>query len=689
MSGFNSILVANRGEIACRLIRSARDLGYRTIAVYSEADAEALHVALADEAALLGPAPAGESYLDIERILEAAQRTGARAVHPGYGFLSENADFARACEAAGLVFIGPPADAIELMGNKAAARRHMEQAGIACIPGYEGPAQNDAALLAAAGEVGFPIMVKAAAGGGGRGMRLVADREVLPDALRQARAEAASAFGSDELILERAILRPRHVEFQVFADRHGNVVHLGERDCSVQRRHQKVVEESPCPVMTPELRDRMGAVAVEAARSIGYVGAGTVEFLLGESGDFWFLEMNTRLQVEHPVTELVTGLDLVALQIAVAQGEVLPVVQDDVSLRGHAIEVRLYAEDTEQDFMPSTGPVDLWRPPAGEGIRVDHGIKTGGEITPFYDAMVAKLIAWGPSRETARLRLVRALRDSALFGPRCNRDYLIRVLEDETFARGEATTAFIGETELQAPPPTFRHAATAAVLDLRQRARQAQRASACSSPVLMNWSNSGRLVSYADLAGAYGDISFEITTSGSAYEVSDRRSNCNVEVLHDDGVVAEISVDGASHKIIYCHPGDGVTWLALGGSTERFVNRASSTAAEDETGEGGHIRSPMHGQLLEICVAEGDTVSRGQRLLVLEAMKMQHEIQAAASGTVSALHFQRGEQVAAGALILEIDAGENPEKTDISESVSVDERATQNQGDATNARASH
>ncbi len=392
---FDSVLVANRGEIALRVMRSARQLGFRTIAVYSEPDADAPHVRLADEAVLIGAAPAGESYLNAEKILAAARSTGAQAIHPGYGFLSENAAFARACEEAGLVFIGPGPEAIETMGNKAAAKRLMLEAGVPCIPGYQSHEQPDAALIAAAREIGFPLMVKAVAGGGGRGMRLVAAMEELPAALASARSEAENAFGSGELILERAVLRPRHVEIQVFGDQQGNVIHLGERDCSVQRRHQKVVEESPCPVMTTELREAMGQAAVNAARSIDYVGAGTVEFLLDADNNFYFLEMNTRLQVEHPVTEMVTGQDLVALQFHVARGCELPLSQADVVLSGHAIEVRLYAEDTGNDFLPATGTAQVWRPPSGEGVRVDHGLRQGQDISPFYDPLIAKIIACG------------------------------------------------------------------------------------------------------------------------------------------------------------------------------------------------------------------------------------------------------------------------------------------------------
>ncbi|NQU63399.1 MAG: acetyl-CoA carboxylase biotin carboxylase subunit, partial [SAR324 cluster bacterium] len=491
MTTFRSILVANRGEITMRIMRSVKTLGYKTIAIYSEADAGAPHVQFADDAVLIGPAPVAESYLDMNRILKAARDTGADAIHPGYGFLSENAEFAKACADAGLVFIGPTAEAIDLMGNKAAAKRRMMAAKVPCVPGYEGEDQSDRALLKAAGDIGYPLMVKAAAGGGGRGMRLVFAEQDLQTALDTARSEAQNAFGSGELILEKAISRPRHVEIQVFADTQGNVIYLGERDCSVQRRHQKVVEEAPCPIMTAELRARMGAAAVDVARSINYRGAGTVEFLLDDQGDFYFLEMNTRLQVEHPVTEMITGLDLVAMQIRVAEGKELWLTQEQVKLSGHAIEVRLYAEDPAQDFLPVTGSIDLWAPAQGEGIRIDSGIVTGQEISPFYDPMLAKVITWGETRQTALNRLVEALKGTTLFGAKTNKKFLIDVLERETFKKGQATTAFIDEefesAQLDDSTLSFKEAGVAAVLQYFGEREAAMAASLGINPELKNW----------------------------------------------------------------------------------------------------------------------------------------------------------------------------------------------------------
>ncbi|WP_372868117.1 acetyl/propionyl/methylcrotonyl-CoA carboxylase subunit alpha, partial [Pseudomonas sp.] len=429
MPAFNKILIANRGEIACRVMRTAKDLGYRTVAVYSEADADSRHVQEADQALCIGPAQVNRSYLQIDAIIAAALKTGADAIHPGYGFLSENADFARACEAAGIVFIGPSVEAIHLMGSKRLSKLAMLEAGVPCIPGYEGAEQDDQTLSRAAGHIGFPLMIKASAGGGGRGMRLVHEACELLAQIRTARSEAQNAFGCGELILERAVIQPRHVEIQVFGDAHGNIVYLGERDCSVQRRHQKVVEEAPCPLMTPELRQAMGEAAVKAAASVDYVGAGTVEFLLDRSGEFFFLEMNTRLQVEHPVTELVTGQDLVAWQIRVAAGQPLPLKQEDICLAGHAMEVRLYAEDTSRNFLPQTGQVLRWEPSLRDGIRIDHGLLEGQTISPVYDPMLAKVIAYGATRDEARRKLLRAVEDCVLLGVNGNQRFLANLLK--------------------------------------------------------------------------------------------------------------------------------------------------------------------------------------------------------------------------------------------------------------------
>ena len=645
MSGFGSILIANRGEIALRVMRTAKTLGHRTVAVYSQADAGAPHVRFADDAVAIGAAPASESYLAAERILAAAKEAGAEAIHPGYGFLSENAGFARACREAGLVFIGPPSDAIDLMGNKAAAKRRMIEAGVPCVPGYEGQDQSDEKFAEAAGTLGFPVMVKAAAGGGGRGMRLVAAADELQGALARARQEALSAFGSDELILEKAIVRPRHVEFQVFADTHGTAVHMGERDCSIQRRHQKVIEEAPCPVMTGGLRQRMGAAAVEAARAIGYEGAGTVEFLLGANDEFHFLEMNTRLQVEHPVTEMLTGHDLVALQIAVAQGKPLGFTQNDVRFGGHAIEARLYAEDPGHDFLPSTGTIDVWRAPDMTHVRVDAGIETGGEVSPFYDPMLAKVIAWGETRDAARRRLVDALKEAVLLGVANNRDFLVAALETEAFASGAATTAFIEEEfdakSLHRAAPGLEQAAIAAVLHYCTERDAALAASVGVSPALLNWSSSGTL--HTRYRYASEDRTFDLIVSPkceTSFAVSDAERTIDV------------SVSAASIETFHLTP--STLYLSTGGETFTF-NRLGGAEVEAGAEDGSRVLAPMHGNLTEVLVAPGAKVANGTRLAVLEAMKMQHEITARGDGTVADVACRPGTQVAAGDLLFAID----------------------------------
>jgi geranyl-CoA carboxylase alpha subunit len=659
MSSFRRILVANRGEIALRVIRSAQALGYRAIAVYSEADADSPHVCAADDRALLGPAPVAESYLSIERILAAARATRAEAIHPGYGFLSENAAFARACEDAGLVFIGPGPAAIELMGNKAAAKRRMIDAGVPCVPGYEGEDQSEEALIGAAGRIGFPLMVKAAAGGGGRGMRLVERAADLQAALRTARSEAANAFGSGELILEKAVLRPRHVELQVFADSHGNVIHLGERDCSVQRRHQKVVEEAPCPVMSPALRERMGAAAVEAARSIGYRGAGTVEFLLEQSGAFHFLEMNTRLQVEHPVTEMITGLDLVALQIRVAEGKPLGITQEQLRLHGHAIEARLYAEDPAQDFLPVTGRIELWQPAQGVGVRIDAGIASGQQVSPFYDPMLAKVIAWGENRDIANARLIEALEHTQLFGLTTNKAFLTDVLGRETFRAGAATTAFIDEefaaADLQQPALDPSTAAVAAVLQYANTRDLMHAATLGVSPELLNWSSASGLRShYRYRVGGTDHDVVVIATGPGSYRVTQPKQTLAVETEAAGEHMATLLVDGHRLRAYFLCPDATHIHLGIGKRTLLLRNELALAGAAQKAVSGGRISAPMHGVLLEVLVETGRRVEKGTRLAILEAMKMQHELHASVAGTVTAVHVRPGTQVAAGEVLIEI-----------------------------------
>ena len=670
MSSIRKILIANRGEIAVRVMQTARRLGISTVAVYSDADVEAPHVALADEAILIGPGPVGESYLVIDNILDAARQTNADAIHPGYGFLSENADFADAVQNAGLIFIGPDAEAISLMGNKATAKRRMIEAGVPCVPGYEDADQSDERLLQAAKEIKFPIMVKAAAGGGGRGMRLVQDMDEFKSALVTARSEAANAFGSDELILEKAIIYPRHVEIQVFADRYGHVVHLGERDCSVQRRHQKVIEESPCPVMTPELRADMGAAAVEAARNINYVGAGTVEFLLDQSGAYYFLEMNTRLQVEHPVTEMVTGLDLVELQIKVAQGDKLDLQQEDVFLDGHAIEVRLYAEDPNNDFMPATGKIAAWRPAVMENVRFDDGVVEGQNISPFYDPMVAKVIAYGDDRETARKRLVEALRQTALLGPATNRDFLVTCLEKETFIKGEATTAFIGEifgeTGYTAEPLSPEMVSLQGVLHFIHDREQALSRAISVPDALKNFSTTGSLQTPYRLL--IGDEVFDLTVSSAkvgSYHVDIAVEEGADKVLIETHDFEQVSPDvsmsfNVNNQIIKSLAviDSNVLYHALQSADKAiFLSSINQLVVTDDGADGsagGLVTAPLHGRVIDVFIKVGDKVAEGQKLAIVEAMKMQHEIFSEVEGDVVDVRIVSDQQVSVNDLMIEI-----------------------------------
>ncbi|WP_428249060.1 acetyl/propionyl/methylcrotonyl-CoA carboxylase subunit alpha [Ferrovibrio sp.] len=643
MPAFDTILIANRGEIACRVIRSARALGYRTAAVYSEADAAALHVALADTARCIGPAEAALSYLNAAAIIAAAKEMGAGAVHPGYGFLSENADFAAACAEAGLVFIGPPAAAIAAMGNKAAAKRRMIKAGVPCVPGYQGEDQSDAVLLAEAKRIGLPVMVKAAAGGGGRGMRLVQEESALLAAIQSARSEAGNAFGSGELILEKAVVDGRHVEIQVFGDSQGNVIHLAERDCSVQRRHQKVIEEAPSPAVNAELRARMGEAAVAAAKAIGYVGAGTVEFLLSGEGEFYFLEMNTRLQVEHPVTEAITGLDLVALQLRVAAGEALPLKQADLALSGHAIEVRLYAEAPHKGFLPQSGVLAAWQPPSD--VRVDHGLAPGQEITPFYDPMIAKIIAHGASREEARRRLIRALEDTVALGIETNRGFLLDLLRHPGFAAGAATTRFIPQYfEKPAAPvaDASAFALAAALFYERDAARWGHDAAAA-------WSSNKVLASPFDLR--LGDD--EAPQRGMIAPLKDRQ----YRVTLGDAVVSVALLDDGRARLNGAEAGYRALFrrddlLLKFGALDLALRDATYAPRGGEGGAGdAELRAPMNGKIVAVLAQTGDAVRKGQAVLILEAMKMQHEVTARLDGLLESLAVKPGDQVATRQLL--------------------------------------
>lgn len=645
---FEKILIANRGEIACRVIRTARSLGYRTVAVYSEADAQAAHVTLADEAVCIGPATVSQSYLNVAAILAAAAQTGADAVHPGYGFLSENAAFAEACAQAGITFIGPPAGAIHLMGSKRLSKIAMQQAGVPCIPGYEGDDQSDATLLREAQRIGLPLMIKASAGGGGRGMRVVTDMSELTEQLRSARSEARNAFGSDELILERAVLRPRHVEIQVFGDQHGNVIHLGERDCSVQRRHQKVVEEAPSPAVSPELRARMGAAAVAAASACHYVGAGTVEFLLTDDGSFYFLEMNTRLQVEHPVTELVTGVDLVAWQIRVARGEALPLDQDQVSLRGHAIEVRLYAEDPSQHFMPQTGPVLAWQPASGDGIRIDHGLREGYVVSSHYDPMLAKIIAFGDSREDARRRLIRAIEDTVLIGVPDNRRFLAAILRHPLFAAGGATTGFLSDdfgndASLRPASADATHYALAAALLCRPCGR---------APA--HWHSSDHGAQPLVLGCQDQQRTLMVIRQGNALAVTVGNELLHVEIHQVDARSVQASINGRRQSWAFLDQGSAL-WLADRGQNLHFVNLTHAPVAGQEGPGSGQLKAPMDGAVLAVRCEPGQQVRRGEVLVVMEAMKMEHSLKAPTDGIVASVGVKAGDQVKGKQILLTVE----------------------------------
>ena len=659
---FNKILIANRGEIACRVIRTARALGYRTVAVYSDADAEAPHVALADEAVHIGPAPAAESYLQFDGILGACKATGADALHPGYGFLSENAAFAQACADAGVLFIGPPASAITAMGDKALAKQRMIEAGVPCAPGYLGADQADATLVAEAKKLGTPLLVKAVAGGGGRGMRLVRHDSELQAAIEGARREATSAFGDGTLMLERLIENGRHIEIQVFADAHGNAVHLGERDCTAQRRRQKVIEEAPSPVVSPQMRAMMGQDAVAAALAVGYRGAGTVEFIVDADNHHYFLEMNTRLQVEHPVTECITGQDLVEWQLRVAAGEPLPLAQESIHLNGHAIEVRLYAEDPYDGFAPQTGAVRYWRPEqalAGRArgqaafgeVRIDAGIREGGEVTPWYDPMVAKLIAHGRDRVDAIRRLMAALDDAPLLGLRHNARFLRDLLDHPAFREARMHTTLIdqwqqaGEPLLQRPQPDVLTWALAAA------ALAAQQGGARRPDSVATWGTT--LV----LAGGSEQRAVRIRPHGTQVQVQ----LAGAEGFTFDAVRWQDERltwrQGGVQRSAVCQMSGGQITLALGATVHQFAE-LSPFPQNDPALDPSKLRSPVAGTVCAVAVAVGDQVTAGQPLLCVEAMKMEMWLHARASGTVSALHAQIKDSVAAGSVLAEIEITE-------------------------------
>jgi 3-methylcrotonyl-CoA carboxylase alpha subunit len=640
---FGSVLIANRGEIAVRIARTAKRLGMRIIAVYSEADAGALHVRAADEAYLIGPPPARESYLVIDRIIEAASLAHADCIHPGYGFLSENPQFAEACAAAGIVFVGPPPSAIRAMGLKDQAKALMEKAGVPVVPGYHGELQEPKFLREKAYQIGYPVLIKAVAGGGGKGMRRVDKHAEFDAALEGAAREAQSAFGDARVLIEKYVTAPRHIEMQVFADSHGNVIHLNERDCSLQRRHQKVIEEAPAPGMTAEVREIMGRAATEAARAVGYQGAGTVEFIAdGARGlrpeGFWFMEMNTRLQVEHPVTEAITGLDLVELQFRVAAGEKLPLVQADVRVNGHAAEARLYAEDPERNFLPSTGTLAALEFPKGEGLRIDTGVEAGSVVSPYYDPMIAKVIAHGRDRTDALSRLASALGETVVVGPRSNAAFLSRLAGHPEFRAGRFDTGFIDRhlADLTRVEPSLEAGVVGAAVE-------ALLAPKAGKPVDTPWRDPWTAADGFSL-GPERALDLDVVVEGHPRKAT---------VVWRDG--PHVSVDGAPAARVRILPVSGGV-VAIGQGVQRHVALKSyDTVDVDHLDGDGTVKAPMHGKVLAIFVAAGASVAKGERVAVVEAMKMEHALLAPADGVVSEITAQVGAQVAEGAKILTIE----------------------------------
>jgi 3-methylcrotonyl-CoA carboxylase alpha subunit len=662
---FTKILIANRGEIACRVIKTARRMGVRTVAVYSEADANARHVRLADEAVLLGPAAARESYLVADKIVEACKRTGAQAVHPGYGFLSENADFADALAASGIAFIGPPASAIRAMGSKSEAKKLMGAASVPLTPGYHGDDQDSALLHREADAIGYPVLIKAAAGGGGKGMRLVEKSADFPDALASCKREAISSFGDDHVLIEKYITKPRHIEIQVFADSLGNCVYLFERDCSVQRRHQKVLEEAPAPGMTLERRRQMGEAAVAAAKAVGYVGAGTVEFIAMQDGTFYFMEMNTRLQVEHPVTEMISGQDLVEWQLRVAAGQPLPLAQEQLQIRGHALEARIYAEDASKGFLPSTGRLIRLAPPAESlNVRVDTGVEEGDEITPFYDPMIAKLIVWDEHRDGALARMRKALADYEVAGVTTNIDFLSRLVACPAFAGADLDTGLIERQKdflFPVAQPLPRDAVLVATVgELLWEQHAARQTARTSGDPWSPWHardgwrmnlSAARTLSFkdgealVDASVRYQGDQWQITVHGETTLARGRKLEGDrfaVELDDRRLIASVVAVD--DKRIIF-----------LNGSTYSLLRDDPLHRVDAGDAHGGGLTAPMPGKIVALLAQPGQKVDKGTPLLILEAMKMEHTITAPATGIVKAFCYVAGEQVSDGAALVEFE----------------------------------
>jgi 3-methylcrotonyl-CoA carboxylase alpha subunit len=658
------LLIANRGEIARRIIRTAHQMGIETVAVYADADVNAPHVREATQAVHIGPSPAAESYLRSDIILAAAQKTGADAVHPGYGFLSENTAFADACLDAGITFVGPPASAIKAMGLKDQAKKLMKLAGVPVVPGYQGDDQTLERLQRAATAAGYPILIKAVAGGGGKGMRLVHKAEDFATELRACQGEALRAFGNDNVLLEKYVSNPRHIEMQVFADSHGNVVHLFERDCSVQRRHQKVIEEAPAPLLPADMRKAMGDAAIKAAQAIGYVGAGTVEYIVECDAHaipqgFYFMEMNTRLQVEHPVTEMITGLDLVEWQLRVARGERLPKLQDEIQISGHALEARLYAEDGDGGFLPSTGTLNRLRFPGTKAnLRIDSGVEEGGEISPFYDPMIAKIISYGPDRRSAIETLLSGLDETIIDGVKTNRGFLARVLGHQHFRDAQLGTHFIADHSESLQPPRDVPDRIYAIAALALIKAQSQAGTASPWTSLGNWRVNLEPSQPMDLGDINGTIKhMRLTSLQNGFRVDGLAKSLFATVRRCDALTLDVDFDGELLRAVVISSRTHVEVRAWGQTF--LLTRPDALIAETVSAQGsGKITAPMPGRILDIFVKPGQHVSVGETLLTLEAMKMEQRLAANSAGTIKVIHVTKDTQVLDGQLLVEIESGE-------------------------------
>jgi 3-methylcrotonyl-CoA carboxylase alpha subunit len=669
MKRFTKILIANRGEIACRVIKTARKMGIRTVAVYSDADRDSLHVNMADEAVHIGGAPSRDSYLVFERVIEAAKQTGAEAIHPGYGFLSENAAFCNACKDNNITFIGPPVGAIEAMGSKSAAKQIMEKADVPLVPGYHGDDQSRDILKKASDDMGYPVLLKAVAGGGGKGMRQVWNEAEFDEALAAAKREAMNGFGNDDMLVEKYLTQPRHVEIQVFCDQNGNGVYLFERDCSVQRRHQKVIEEAPAPGMSEELRQAMGESAIRAAKAINYEGAGTVEFLLDEDGSFYFMEMNTRLQVEHPVTEMITGQDLVEWQLRIAAGEPLPLTQDQLTISGHAFEARIYAEDPENDFLPVTGTLSFLQPPeSSDNVRVDTGVRQGDEVSVYYDPMIAKLIVWDEDRDTALQRLTKALSEYRISGMTTNIDFLYNLASCAPFREAQLDTGFIekhhavifhdSQYEVEKDLPL-----AALYLVLEQEIKANNRANASNDPT-SPWHNTNAWrLNEAHLHSfslQFHEQEYVVTAEQLASGAATRYAiTVNGKCIHAqgniDGNILHANLDGYQLRATVAEH-DGSYSLYTQDSALTF-SLVQPDLGDDEAGEGaGGLTAPMNGTMVTLLTEVGAEVKKDDALLVMEAMKMEHTIRAPADGLVKAFYYQPGDLVDGGAELVDFEA---------------------------------